>query len=190
MKKFEQYFNENIQIGQYPYLVNNAFKAHEYDCIINVSDEFYPHVHNFNINVCPMAFWFPMNEKRRDIGLNSIFGALHILYMAELKGWHVYLHCHSGRNRSRLIKAAYHYMRTGIQWVDDFGDSSKYGNRLIRACRRGYLPPQAEMEQFLFILGEHLKENMVFDIGQLTEAVKSNCSGALDAIKESAIRNF
>ena len=179
-KKFEDWFTENINIGKYPYLVNTDFKANEYDCIINVSDEFYPNLHEFQNVVCSNVFWFPMNERKRDIGLNSIYGALNVLYYAEQKNFRVYLHCHSGRNRSRMVAAAYYYMRTGKQWVDTFGDPTKYGNRLIRSSRRGYLPPQAELEQFIQKVGEFLKQPMQ-SVGM---------AGILDTIKKETINNF
>lgn len=126
----------------------------KYDYVVNMSDEYYPNVDAMLRGLHATTFWFPMNEKKRDIGLNSIYGAMIILHQAEMQNAKVYLHCHSGRNRSVLTKACYYYMRTGRQIDDPSKDSEgnldgKYTNRLQRSCVRGYLPPLAEMEEFL-----------------------------------------
>jgi hypothetical protein len=159
MKTLE-WIEKKLVVGIFPFipikdrkgviLVND--KMEEYDYVINMSDEHYTPVELKLRNA--RTFWFPMNEKKRDIGLNSIYGAMVILYQAEMENRKVYLHCHSGRNRSVLTKACYYYMRTGQQIIDPSKDSEgkedgKYLNRLHRACTRGYLPPMAEMEEFL-----------------------------------------
>lgn len=148
-----------------------------YDYVVNVSDEHHPAVELKLRNA--RTFWFPMNEKKRDIGLNSIYGAMIILHQAEQENRKVYLHCHSGRNRSRIVQACYFYMRTGRHIYDPSKDENgkedgKYINRLHRACLRGYLPPLAEMEEFL--------RNIAGKLGEMK-------GGNLDKCKET-INNF
>lgn len=157
---FKEWFENKLTVGAFPILVNKDFVT-EYNYVINVSDEFYALVHNSILYGKCKTFWFPMNEKKRDIGLNSIYGAMIILLQAEKENASVYLHCHSGRNRSRLVKACYYYMRTGEQISDPSKDKEgkedeKYLNRLHRASTRGYIPPMTEMEEFL----RNIKNNL------------------------------
>lgn len=169
---FKEWFDKKLTVGAFPVLVNEGFKFYECDNIINVSDEYYPHIvaHFLSENI--KTFWFPMNEKRRDIGLNSIYGAMVILRHAEEANESVYLHCHSGRNRSRIIQACYHFMRSGGHLKDG---NEKYVNRLYRASIRGYLPPMAEMEEFLRNIGHKITKMK---------------GGILDDCKIGVINNF
>lgn len=147
---FKEWFDSKLIVGEFPILVNKDFVP-DYKYVINMSDEFYPLIENSILYSNCKTFWFPMNEKRRDIGLNSIYGAMVVLWQAEKENASVYLHCHSGRNRSQLTKACYHYMRTGEQIQNG---NEKWINRLHLASARGYLPPMAEMEEFLRSVGK------------------------------------
>lgn len=173
MSKFIDWFNNKLEVGGFPFLVAEQFNELDYGYVINMSDEFYKslYIRLFNSK----NFWFPMNEKKRDIGLNSIYGAMVILYQAEKENAKVYLHCHSGRNRSQLVKACYYYMRTGEQLHQG---NEKYINRLHRASTRGYLPPMAEMEEFLRNIGTKIV---------LNEEMRG---GILDECKIGTINNF
>lgn len=164
---FKEWFDGKLTVGAFPILVNQAFVP-DYKYAINVSDEFYPLIENSILHCNCKTFWFPMNEKKRDIGLNSIYGAMVILQQAEKENATVYLHCHSGRNRSQLVKACYHYMRTGEQIHDpskdkDGNPDGKYLNRLHRASTRGYIPPMTEMEEFLRNIKNNLAEKGMND---------------------------
>lgn len=164
---FKEWFEKKLTIGAFPILVNQNF-INDYKYVINVSDEYYPLIENAILYNHGKTFWFPMNERKRDIGLNSIFGAMIILSQAEKENASVYMHCHSGRNRSVLVKACYYYMRTGEQIHDPSKDKNgkedgKYRNRLHRASTRGYIPPMTEMEEFLNNIKNNLAEKGMND---------------------------
>ena len=138
-KMFKEWFENKLTIGGFPHKVNKHFDYLDYDVVINVSDEWYP---------CSYSdvYWFPMNEVKKDIGLNSIYGAMVILDYAEKANMSVYLHCHMGVNRSEIVRAAYYFMRSGNHLVTNKGGAL---NVLVDACNRGYLPPKDEVEKFL-----------------------------------------
>lgn len=171
--KFKEWFQKKLFVGAF---AKNALalKANGYRYVINVSDEFYPDTYNEFISAGLKMFWFPMNECKRDIGLNSIYGAMVILRQAEKENEKVYLHCHAGVNRSPIVQAAYHYMRSGIHFEDR--PRTGYLNMMLASCGRGYLPPKAEMEQFLTLLNKNLNDKMQ--------------GGILDTVKIDTINNF
>jgi hypothetical protein len=172
--KFKDWFERKLTVGSFPFMNNEHINAFDYDYVINVSDEFHPEHHIPLIVAGCKTFWFPMNECRRDIGLNSIYGALCILWLAEKENKHVYLHCHAGVNRSQCVKAAYYYMRTGEQFVSE---RISHINMMVASCNRGYLPPKAEMEKFLTMLGKQLEAGNMM-------------GGLLDECKIETINNF
>jgi hypothetical protein len=133
---FTQWFESSLVVGRMP---DDYFDINKYDYIINVSDEYMPYRPN-------LVFWFPMNECKKDIGLNSIYGALTILEKAYNKNRTVYLHCHAGINRSQTVKCAFHYMMTETHFEQEYGI---YKNVMFRNCAYGYLPDIKEMEAFL-----------------------------------------
>ena len=105
-----------------------------------------------------------MDEVSGDIGLNSIFGALQILWIAEQEKAGVILHCHAGANRSPTVMEAYYFMRTKKHFVLEisaeskerfekmFPDSKNYerqNNRLLNNIEAGHLPSKNKMETFL-----------------------------------------
>jgi hypothetical protein len=164
MTTFQNWFDKKLTVGPFP--DTEEFPFEDYDYIINVSDEYRPGVMmSAYVKGCHY-FWFPMNEKKRDIGLNSIYGACTILRHTENKNMAVYLHCHAGINRSQAVRAAYYYSRTGKHFEKEYGGCI---NSLVAMCNRGYLPPKAEMEKFLSRLYS---------------------TDSLDTIKISSINNF
>lgn len=158
--KFQQWFNDKLVVGKMP---DETFDIDKYDYMINVSDEYMPYRPN-------LSFWFPMNECKRDIGLNSIYGALTILKKACSQNRSVYLHCHAGINRSQTVRCALYYMMTGSHYDNKYG---AYTNVLFRNCAYGYLPNIVEMEKFLTML---------------RDANWDSCS--LDSIKLKTLTNF
>jgi|SRR5437016_808345 len=172
---FEEWFNKKLVIGSFPFMVSEDFNPSDYKYCINVSDEFYSITENAIHATGCKTYWFPMNERKRDIGLNSIYGAIIILNQAEKENVSVYLHCHAGRNRSRIIQACYYFFRTGKQF--SYGNE-KYFNRIHQSVTRGYLPPMAEMEQFLTAMRNKMSENS-----------NQTVSGILDECKMD-INNF
>lgn len=176
MAKFKDWFHSNLIVGAYPEPeeFSEAFK--EYDIFINVSDEFRPAYVQEIIGLGKTPFWFPMNEIKKDIGLNSIYAAMCVLYHAEQKNKKVFLHCHAGMNRSPTIQACYHFMRTG-QHMKQEDKVRGFINRLYCNSTRGYLPPMAEMEKFLGLIMECLQ-------------MENNTTKGLDHCKVGAINNF
>jgi hypothetical protein len=172
MKKFKDWFENNLTVGAFPYRQNPKFEASEYDIVINVSDEWYIDTEMQLRESFINTYWFPMNEAKKDIGLNSIYGAMVILQFAEQRNLRVYLHCHAGVNRSEIARAAYYFMRTNKQIETQSGT---YINKLIAACSCGYLPPKAEMESFL---------------GKVASLTKRMSGGILDMSKIDTINNF
>lgn len=122
--KFKAWFDSRLRVGCLP---QNAkgWNSSDYDCIINVSDEHYPLLGI--ISSKQQYYWFPMSEQKKDMGLNSIYGAIIVLCTAEVIGGSVYLHCHSGSNRSWTVACAYYYFRTGEHLLKP-DRSGKYEN--------------------------------------------------------------
>lgn len=179
MSKFKEWFTRNLIVGGFPYENNSQFNVTEYDYVINVSDEYYTNHHLLLIVNNIMSFWFPMNECKKDIGLNSIYGAMVILFQAEKNNCKVYLHCHAGVNRSQTVRAAYYYMRTGQHYEAELRRG--FINQLYANCSRGYLPPMAEMEKFLNEIGMKLNSDL---------QKRKLMGGMLDDIKINSINNF
>lgn len=172
MKNFKEWFENNLTVGAFPYKQNPNFIASDYDIVINVSDEWYLDV-ELQIRECYTSYyWFPMNEAKKDIGLNSIYGAMIILAYAEKQNLNVYLHCHAGVNRSEIVRSCYYFMRTNQQLEQN---GSGHINMLLSACARGYLPERTEMESYL---------------GKIASYTKSMRGGVLDMCKIESIRNF
>lgn len=132
---------------------DESFDFNKYDYMINVSDQYVPYRPN-------LAFWFPMNECKRDIGLNSIYGALTILRRAYEQNRTVYLHCHAGINRSQTVRCALYYMMTGQHFKNEY---HFYTNVLIRNCQYGNLPNIIEMEKFLSMMRDNPWESCSLD---------------------------
>jgi uncharacterized protein YciU (UPF0263 family) len=173
--KFKDWFGNKLTVGAFPYKVNKMFDEKGIDVVVNVSDEWYPDVEFQLKEKFIRTYWFPMNEQKRDIGLNSIYGAMVILREAESRNSNVYLHCHAGSNRSRIVQAAYHFMRTGEQF-DYPTKVSGFQNKMLASCFRGYLPPKAEMEGFLNEIANVFEKGMD--------------GGSLDMCKINKINNF
>ena len=179
MSKFIDWFTTKLKCSGFPTeegIDNNIIN--QVDIVINVSDE------NINIRTYKkyamygiQYYWFPMNEisKTSNIGINSVFGALNILFEAEKDGKIALVHCHAGVNRSRTIIDAYYYMRTNKHlndtipeidesfWemfnIENSEDSILTGysnNRLVENCNSGNLPVLRKFEKFLHLLNLQL----------------------------------
>lgn len=151
--KFETWFHSKLDVHSFPKINNMFFNPRRYQYVINVSDEYYPVIDEDILEKGIRTFWFPMNEAKSDAGLNSIYGAMVILYQAYENDAAVYLHCHAGSNRSPVVQAAFYYMMTYTHY-EDF--NSGFINMLARMCARGFLPELHKMEKFLICLREQL----------------------------------
>lgn len=169
--KFIDWFENNLTVGGFPYRVNSRFDASKYDIVINVSDEWYIDLEEQMREAGLKTYWFPMNEVKKDIGINSIYGAVVVLNRAEGRNQRVYLHCHMGVKRSEIIRSSYYFMRTNKQLVTD--DATP--NMLEECCTNEYLPPLKEMESFL---------------GNVASHIKNMQGGILDSCKLKSITNF
>lgn len=185
--KFKEWFDKKLVVGAYPIMNNPHFDPNEWDYCINVSDEHYFNIEEvINEKGCK-TYWFPMNERRKDNGVNSIYGSMIILYYAEQNKKRVYLHCHAGIHRSQLVRCCYYFLRTGQQLDNHW---SSFINQLLADCTRGYLPPKAEMEDLLSRLGQKIKD-IKFNLDLSNKLlIVSDFGGLLDDCKIHAVRNF
>jgi Zn-finger protein len=167
----KDWFKNKLVVGSFPLINNLDYVSSEYDYVINVSDEYYPEI-AFEIQMMGCRyFWFPMNECKSDIGVNSIYGACTILYLAEQENKSVYLHCHAGINRSQIVYAAYYFMRTGEHIEKKYGS---FVNSLVAACNRNYLPAKKEMEEMLLNLNKILNSDLrkIYRMGGQLDVMK------------------
>jgi hypothetical protein len=160
--KFQEWFDNKLKVTRYP--LPDEIKKSGVKYVINVSCEYI----SSNQKVCMdndiKYFWFPIDELSGDIGLNSIFGALQILWIAEKENANVILHCHAGGNRSPTVMEAYYFMRTKKHFIREISaeskelfekmfpeskDSETQNNRLLNNIEEGHLPSKNKMETFL-----------------------------------------
>lgn len=185
--KFKEWFDKNLVVGAFPIMNNPQFDPKEWDYCINVSDEHYFNIEEIINEKGCKTYWFPMNECRKDNGVNSIYGAMIILYYAEQNNKRVYLHCHAGIHRSQLVRCCYYFLRTGHQLDNNW---SSFINQLLADCTRGYLPPKSEMEDLLSHLGQKIKD-LKFNLDLSNKLlIVSDFGGLLDDCKIHAVRNF
>lgn len=110
-------------------------------------------------------FWFPMNEISGDIGINSIYGALSALYYAFENDKSVYLHCFSGKNRSRVVEASLYFMFVD-EHLNQVSRSNK--NRIYSNVKKNRLPELMKYESFLkHAIKYFLQKNTVLCLDQL-----------------------
>lgn len=162
--KFKFWFEYCLVVGPIP-IKNKVIilPKNNYQMVINVCD-FSPFEYSTELfKAGIMYFWSPISEMKKDIGLNSIYAALHNLYNAYLLNMNVYLHCWSGRNRSKLVAACLYWMMTGEDYDSPIYDTRNvydkdllptviYKNKLHYNCERGFIPPEQDMKRFLLYL--------------------------------------
>lgn len=184
MKKFNDWFEQNLKVDRFP--VPSEIEKGNFKYIINVSDEYIPDCHTVANTSNKMYFWFPMNEMCHEIGLNSLYAALQILYIAEQEQEKVYLHCHAGVNRSVVVADAYFFMRTGKHrlvkkennikinfGVERHDEEELVNNRLLNNINDGLLPAKKKMESFLKNCIPVFEREVTYRGGQL-DKVKLN----------------
>lgn len=163
--KFKDWFTNKLFVSRFP--TPKEIKNSNFDVFINVSDEYICSCHLAAVQSNKLSFWFPMNETTKDMGLNSIYGALQIMYEAELENKKVYLHCHAGANRSPTVMECYYFMRTG-----EFLELKN--SRLKSNIEQGHLPCINSLKKFLNGCQD------AFDVEQ------SNRGGQIDHIKRGS----
>lgn len=162
--KFQEWFDRKLKVTRYPSPSEITKSGAKY--VINVSCEYISSCHKVCMENNIKYFWFPMDEFSSDIGVNSIFGALQILWIAEQEKASVLLHCHAGANRSPTVRDAYYFLRTKKHFIKEISidskeefkkmfigsenfDFSKHNNRLLNNIQDGNLPAINKMETFL-----------------------------------------
>lgn len=160
--KFQEWFDKKLKVTRYP--LPDEIKKSGAKYVINVSCEYISSCQKICMDNDIKYFWFPMDEVSGDIGLNSIFGALQMLWIAEQEKASVILHCHAGANRSPTVMEAYYFMRTKTHLIRELTDSKKESilkmfpdtdlsvfknNRLLNNIEAGHLPSKNKMETFL-----------------------------------------
>lgn len=162
----ESWINQKLVVGRYP--MPSEIKRWKYDIIINVSDEYIESCHTSAIESGKMYFWFPLTEIT-NMGLNSIYAALQILFNAEMQGKSVYMHCHAGTNRSPTVRDCYQLMMCG-----QLGANME---ALLENIELGVLPPYDALFEFL------ASSKVCFELEE------SNRGGKLDKIKHKISKN-
>lgn len=152
-----------IEVSGFPKIKQNM----RYDYLINVSDEMH------NLRGLHRTFWFPLNECTNDIGINSIYGALCALFLAEREVENkpktkVLLHCHAGAFRSPLVKELYILMR-------NIESPIRFYPNVTKSLKFGYVPAEMKLITFLSMLNEWLESG-------------KSMGGVLDLIKLKALR--
>lgn len=163
MNSYKQWAAANLCVGGYPNPtdLDEGEALCDYDVFINVSDEHRPDHYARLITLGKDTHWFPMGEMRGTMPLASIFGALTMLYDAEKRDRSVYLHCHSGVNRSQTVADCYYFLREeGTSHREKHTVRAKVRglnlNALQTNCHYGVLPPLLEMEVWLLRVAEQL----------------------------------
>ncbi|MDL2323219.1 dual specificity protein phosphatase family protein [Bacteroidales bacterium OttesenSCG-928-A17] len=144
----KNWFSDNLIIR--PFLqVNEIENRHIFgniDIVINVSGTFDDIIYSLIQSKNVQYFWFPIREDSYDMGLNSLYGALKIIHLAEKKNKKVILHCLGGNNRSRTVAEAYYYLRFHKHIEDPY---KGYKSHLFYNCENNFLLPIERMEFFL-----------------------------------------
>lgn len=94
--------------------------------------------------------WFPTDEQ--PMNLDMILKAVAILAEYDRDGSHIIVHCLGGNNRSRTVVEAFHFVKLGTHFEDEYKGCT---NHLIWNCEQGNLPPLSEMEELLTKIKDH-----------------------------------
>ena len=175
-----RFISENIIVDGFPTSkeIKVGGKHNVCQVIINVSDEFYLGNSEAIMKEGKLNYYFPMGESGELMGLNSMFGALQVLYQIYTWNpeWKVLLHCQAGRNRSPTIKSAFHFMMLGEHEYNET-DEGCVNNRLIDNCKREHLPPLEKTELFLSKCKEAFDNSHMFFGGMFDWVMlESGCS--------------
>ncbi len=146
----EEYLQSKIKVVGYPMIGEFEKEYKDFDVIINVSDEYYCDYGRKVMTLGKEYHWLPMGESEKDMGINSIFAALYVMYQSYLRGHAVLLHCHAGANRSPTVQACFYFMMTDnhIEEKRDEKGFIRDGNMLSYNAGK-HLPDIAWIENWL-----------------------------------------
>lgn len=187
MGQFNNWFTQKLEVSRYP--LPQEIRDKKPDYVINVSDEYIIANHNVCQELNIKYFWFPMSECNHNMGLNSIFGALQILFLAEHQNKSVILHCHAGSNRSVTVAQAFYYLKTGVHFNETYDDTDEESyfkmfniiddeskksyrkmlkrNRIQNNIDAGHLPGIFNFESFLMEAKTYFKNYQIASGGSL-----------------------
>lgn len=136
----------NIEVRPFLTLadVNNRWIFGDTKHVINMCSYREPEVIDAIVAKGATFDWFPTEERPMDV--EPLFNAVAKLAVYNKDGGHIIVHCMGGNNRSRTVVEAYHYIKTGAQFDDEY---KGYPNHLLYNCGEGYLPPFEEFTQRL-----------------------------------------
>ena len=152
MEHFQEWLSSKVQISKFPTV--DEIQAGKFDACkyrVNVSDIYRPEIDLMFNKMGTVNFWFPQGEAF-GIALESLYGALRIMWEAENQDQSLLLHCHAGNNRSVLVADSYYFLRTQKQRQQDqprLTYAKNNPNRLLLNIDDGQLPGIFKMEEFL-----------------------------------------
>ncbi len=152
MEGFQEWFSNKVTISRYPTveeIQDGRFDSCKWR--INVSDIFRPEIDALFKDAEVDNFWFPLGEAF-GMSLESLYGAMRIMWEAEHKDQSLLLHCHAGRNRSVMVADSYYFLRTQEHRQPDqpgLKYANRSPNRLLLNIDDNQLPGVFKMEEFL-----------------------------------------
>jgi len=152
MDNYIGWLSNKVTISRFPTIEDIQAGFYDgYQWRVNVSDIFRPEVDAVFKQRGLSSFWFPMGEAF-NVSLDSLYGALRVMWEAGKHDQSLLLHCHAGRNRSVMVADSYYFLRTQEHRQPDQA-GLKYAqhspNRLLLNIYDGQLPGIYKMEEFL-----------------------------------------
>jgi protein-tyrosine phosphatase len=114
--------------------INNRWIFMPDTVLVNVSPKYKPEIVD-GINGRGIDYYhFPLEEGVPDIGWANIQQAVAVLLRYDATGKHMLVHCDYGNHRSRLVVEAFHYVKYGTHFMDEY---KGFYNHLIYDCSSG-----------------------------------------------------
>jgi len=162
METDSNWFAKKVMISKFPTAGDiQAGKYDNYKYRINVSDIFRPDIDTAFKHQGVESFWFPLGEAF-GMSLESLYGAMRIMWEVEKHDQFLLLHCHAGRNRSVMVADCYYFLRTQEHRKRNQADlpyAKNNLNRLLLNIDDAQLPGVYKMEEFLECCRETFNES-------------------------------
>lgn len=146
LRPFHEYFESHIKVSRFPMIREFSTLYKGIEVVVNVSDEYYAPYGSAVMGMGVEYHWLPMGETGKDMGMNSIFAALNVMYQSYLNDKKVLLHCHAGANRSPTVQACFYYMMTDEHFADN---TNKKRDNMLNYNIGRHLPNREYMENWL-----------------------------------------